>query len=186
MKKDNRSRAQHKKALHKLVVARSDFDTVKMTGKALIATSIEKQYQLRMALQTSLVVTYSRPFTQSDIVGRLGSEWEKFPIPRLKEVHDKILSARNEWVAHSDPHQRQVRIIMPGVQLPAPMGYQKAMTVESQNWLLVDSMIADLIECATILVDKISPKIDIYLNELFNPKKHAGERIKLNFSDDYP
>lgn len=53
------------------------------------------------ALETAIVVCYTRPFASGNKAGTLGSEWAP-PAPELVPLHDLLLDARNKVYAHND------------------------------------------------------------------------------------
>lgn len=73
-----------------------------------------KKYLHQGAYVTSMVVAYSRPFTES-------RGWPKFPkkilrvlSPKEKDLHNRLLTLRNEVYAHSDIESRKIRPITIG------------------------------------------------------------------------
>lgn len=67
-------------------------------------------YIQQAAFTTSLIISYSRPFTES-------RGWPKFPKKLIqhneeqKALHKKIMNLRNEVYAHSDFNKQEVRPI---------------------------------------------------------------------------
>jgi hypothetical protein len=53
------------------------------------------------ALETAIVICYSRPFARGNKTGTLGAEWAP-PAPELVPLHDLLLDARDKVYAHND------------------------------------------------------------------------------------
>ena len=53
------------------------------------------------ALETAIVICYSRPFAGGNKAGTLGAEWAP-PAPELVPLHDLLLGARDKVYAHND------------------------------------------------------------------------------------
>lgn len=101
-----------KKLYEKLYISRADFDLAEQYARLLLkkgwhSAPYERRgsvYMQQTAFTTSLIVSYSRPFTKS-----FGwSEWSEFPgylIPydeKMMKLHEKVLGLRHEIYAHSD------------------------------------------------------------------------------------
>ena len=98
-----------KKLYEKLYVSRADFDLAEQYARFLLkkgwhSAPYERRgsiYMQQTAFTTSLVVSYSRPFTKS-------FGWPKFPgylMPyddHMMQLHNKILRLRHQVYAHSD------------------------------------------------------------------------------------
>ena len=106
-----------KKELYKLVVARSDI-TAALKGCEFILKYIKELRDERLyPLTTAVVVCYARPFTQNKPFGALPEKWSRFSNSGFKDIHDKLIKARNEIFAHSDMNIRKVQIVPPNVSV---------------------------------------------------------------------
>ena len=88
--------------LRRLTLARGAFDQ----ALALCdhATSIaDPHHDLAASLMAGVLVTYCRPFTRSDGIGRLPAMYDQFNGDHnLQHIHDTALSARDFVYAHRD------------------------------------------------------------------------------------
>src|SRR6266516_2475776 len=57
---------------------------------------------LHIPLLCSICVTYARPFTDNDGVGRISSKFVRFSDKKLQNTHDLLWDARRRFYAHSD------------------------------------------------------------------------------------
>lgn len=59
-------------------------------------------HELYYPLYSSLIVCYTRPFTNNKPYGSLGIKWYTSEDNSHNEMHRKPLTARHELIAHSD------------------------------------------------------------------------------------
>lgn len=94
--------------LRRLTLARGAFDQ----ARALCDHSAgvpSPSRDLEAALMTGILVTYCRPFTRNDGIGRLPAAFDQFTDnPSLQHIHDTALAARNIVYAHRDDVQSAV------------------------------------------------------------------------------
>jgi hypothetical protein len=118
-------RSEKKREIYKLILAQSDIGAAFRTCEHFLtvigphAAKSRGRYAgmdhpLYYPLLEAIVISYARPFTPNDKLGQLKKKWGEFGDARFQEAHDKILRARNELVAHSDPFERKVQIKPPG------------------------------------------------------------------------
>lgn len=60
------------------------------------------QEKLSHCICTGIVVTYARSFGANQGLSGMGSEFRKFPDPRMQLLHDFLLEARDAIYAHKD------------------------------------------------------------------------------------
>ncbi len=120
------TRGELKLEFRRIAIASSDIHDAHLAAMHLIEVTknpppdipkdkyTELRHPLYLPLLTALVVTYAKPFTDSDTLGRLKKKWEQFDDPALKETHEILLTARNEIFAHSDALKRNIVIHPPG------------------------------------------------------------------------
>lgn len=109
-----------KKQLYKLAIARSDIGTVLQLCR--LCTSIKSDRRRnalnKMALQdaliSSIIASYSRPFSDNQPYGPLQKKWSKFDNPLHRNLHEKIIQFRNKKIAHTDYETRQVYLYTSG------------------------------------------------------------------------
>ena len=114
-KKQPPSRAQKKKNLYKLLVARSDIDAAHTACELFLKTVTDLSDDLYYPLFTAIVVCYARPFTNNKPFGSLPEKWGRFIDPNQQKLHDSLIKTRRELVAHSDLSVRKAMIVPPGV-----------------------------------------------------------------------
>jgi hypothetical protein len=90
-----------RKQLRLLRFAAGDMRQARAAITALLATTVDNYVDLMLALETSIVVCYARPFTYGEGVGQLGTEWAPED-DHERAVHDELLVLRDEAGAHTD------------------------------------------------------------------------------------
>ncbi len=91
----------------RLVFARVDVHAARSAAEHLLANFdlLHLNWGYR-AVETGIVVSYSRPFGENDDLGRLPHRFRKFDDADAQIVHDAILRARNIQEAHNNLRQR--------------------------------------------------------------------------------
>jgi hypothetical protein len=116
-KKQPPSRARVKRNLYQLLIARSDIhaaiEACKLFSERVTALGDDLYYPLFAAI----VVCYARPFTQNEPFGPLPQKWGRFADPGYQDVHDKLIAARQEMIAHSDMSVRKAKIVPAGARI---------------------------------------------------------------------
>lgn len=121
------ARSEQKRELHKLMLAQCDIDGARKTCEHLLTligshtsavtgSHAGVDHPLYYPLMEAIVISYARPFVNNDRLGQLKKHWATFSNKRFQTTHVRILAARNELVAHSDPFVRQVKIVPPGAK----------------------------------------------------------------------
>lgn len=90
-----------RKDLRLLRFAAGDMRQTRAAIGALLATTEEDDVNLMLALETAIVVSYARPFTEGEGVGRLTEEWAPED-DHERAVHDELLFLRDKAGAHTD------------------------------------------------------------------------------------
>lgn len=111
------SRSVKKRELYKLLVARSDITASLNSCKQLLEMVDGLGHKLYYPLFTAVVICYARPFTKNKPFGSLPEKWYKFNDAMLKEIHEDLLKARHELIAHSDMTVKEAYIIPPGYEM---------------------------------------------------------------------
>lgn len=108
---------KRREQLYKLIVANSDIaDALKVTRHFIQEVST-MQHELYLPLQEVIIISYARPFTDNKPFGALPAKWGKFQNSRFQSLHNQLLEARHQYVAHSDHAIRKVTLIPPGNKL---------------------------------------------------------------------
>ncbi len=90
--------------IKRLIYASDSFQQIEALIGHMESPDTKIDETLSSAMISSVVTTYARNFIQSDGVGPLPKMYEKFNDPNNKEVHGKLLTARNQLYAHRDIH----------------------------------------------------------------------------------
>ncbi len=109
-------RSDQKRELYKLIIARSDITAALNVCDLFLKEVKGLDHPLYYPLFCSIVICYARPFTDNRPLGRLPKKWTIFPNARAQWTHNKLISTRNELMAHSDFNIRGVQIIPAGVK----------------------------------------------------------------------
>ena len=112
------TRADRKKELYKLAVARSDVTEALRLTEFLIAQVRELSDPIYLPLYHAVVAAYARPFKRSQPLGKLGDNWAAFGNPRNQATHDRLITLRDKVIAHSDAALRPAEIYPPGSRVP--------------------------------------------------------------------
>ena len=116
-KKQPPKRSFLKKSLIRLLIARSDINAALHACDLILQNVQGPKDKLLYPLTTSVVVCYSRPFTENEPHGSLPSKWTKFDNTKYQFTHDKLLQSRHQLFAHSDMNVRKAQIVPPNVPL---------------------------------------------------------------------
>lgn len=114
-KKQPPARSQIKKNLYKLMVAQSDIGSALSAAKLFLGNVKDLRDDLYQPLFTSIVISYARPFTNNQPYGALPDKWARFNNEKQQTLHDDLIKARHEIVAHSDMSVRRAFIVPAGV-----------------------------------------------------------------------
>ncbi len=78
---------------------------------------------LYLPLLEAIIISYARPFTDNEGVGKLPKKWFQFDSERFAQAHENILKYRNDLVAHTDKNARKIQIVPPNsLFIPTPKG----------------------------------------------------------------
>lgn len=110
-------RSKVKREAYKLVVATSDVISALEACRALRALPGGLRDPLYAPLSCAMIVCYARPFSDNRPHGPLPARWSRFADTVQRDVHDDLVEARNQIIAHSDANARVVHICGPGTRL---------------------------------------------------------------------
>src|SRR5690606_38483951 len=86
-----------------LTLAQASFNQAAELCKHAETAPIEPKSNLAAAVMTGIVVTYAKPFTRSDGIGTLPTDFNNFPQEAaLEQLHQTMLNARHWVYAHRD------------------------------------------------------------------------------------
>lgn len=112
---------ERKQTLALYHVAREDIaHALAITEKALSTPGgLDKHDLMSRVFQVAAVVTYARPFTRSDGIGRLEGEWTEFlGDVDLQRTHEKVMEQRHQVMAHADLKWRPLFLTPAGTTGP--------------------------------------------------------------------
>ncbi len=106
-----------KKELHRVAVAHRDIGCAKSGFDAILSSGAEPGDNIYQPLIFGAVVSYCRPFMNSDGLGRSSKKWTRFDDFALKDRHRELIEYRNSAVAHSSISQNDLHIWPTGVSI---------------------------------------------------------------------
>jgi hypothetical protein len=86
----------------RLVLAESDMKQVEIAAMHLEQQGRNMNGEAERVLWTGLVVTYARPFSRGNRVGRIDEGLEVSSDPTLRDLHAELCARRNDLFAHND------------------------------------------------------------------------------------
>jgi hypothetical protein len=186
-KKQPPNRSQVKKNLYKLMVAQSDIGAAHSAYKLFESNVKELSDKLYQPLFTAIVVCYARPFTNNQPYGALPDKWTKFDNPRQQSLHDDLIKARHEIVAHSDMSVRRASIVPPGVVTGffADGRELKSTRIghETSYYLFRIPRIREISDLTVDLGRRISLEIDTIIENLYSGMDLPRAKFRLRIDD---
>ena len=171
-------RSEKKKDLYKLLIARSDLVASSRACKLMLESVDDIGHDLYYPLFSSIIICYARPFTNNEPYGALSKKWVKFNDPRLQEVHDKIMSARHELIAHSDLKARKAFIVTPGYPVGNKNLKSGEIGTQISMYFFPIQFFNFVHETATDLLKRIGSEIERLVDDLYRglelPSKPFG------------
>lgn len=166
------TRSRRKMELYKMLVARSDIDAARTSAELFLKTVRDIANELYYPLFTAIVICYARPFTNNAPYGALPNKWAKFPNEDLQDVHDSLMKARNEIVAHSDMSVRKAMIVPPGVVI-GKLGNGKEIKsagigAQTNYYLFREHQIREVHTLTRDLGHRLNTEIDRRVAELYD------------------
>ncbi len=177
-----KSKRQHlKMQLQRLVIARADIQAAIMGATSVLelAEKGEISQALYFGLWSATVISYGRPFTQSEQTGSLPNKWFKFDDPLWQSLHDGAIAARMQSVAHSDPVARIVHVDPPGVgEYPEAYSAGVNFAVPDMPWF------AQFRSHAWALNQRMTLEMNELLQQLYGDRPNPGKRFIVDFSNN--
>ncbi|WP_343726643.1 hypothetical protein [Burkholderia seminalis] len=179
-------RSQVKRDLYRLLVARSDLGAANAACKLFLSTVSDLSDPLYQPLFTAIVVCYARPFTHNEPHGALPERWARFEEPAHQQMHNSLLKARHEVVAHSDMAVRKARIVPPGVSTGIMNGrplISESIGTETAFYLFTIPMIQRIPRLVVSLGERIQAEIDRMIGELYDGMELPNAKFPLRIDE---
>jgi hypothetical protein len=149
--------------------------------------SVDKVYH---TICTGLVVTYARPFMESNGLGPLAQKYQKFPgRPELAALHGEVMRARNSLFAHFSPTEASELVpkaisIGQNCKLTFTSGVVTQVHVPATGWAPTSIKALQLL-CA-FQINRLRPEVINLIEHLKGDADYAdGEyEIGVTFSKD--
>ena len=189
---------EQKQTLALFHVARQDITrALAITETALsMSDRMAKNDVMSWVFQVAAVVTYGRPFTKNEGIGKLKGEWTTFlGDEHLQDAHKKVMNQRHEVAAHVDLKWRPLFIAPAGTVTPTGIVLTEPKIISFQPNLEPVSYEALRLLCLHLL-----PRLDSAFNELWRnvfpdgpgnlpirllpPAKGEGEWINVEITRD--
>ena len=182
-------RSQRKKDLYRLLLARSDIGAANTACQLFLRTVSDLKDELYYPLFTAIVVCYARPFTANEPFGALPRKWAKFSDARSQSLHDDLLRARHELVAHSDATVRTAKIIPPD----SFVGYLgdekrelrsgKRIGTETSYYLFQIPRIRQIPTITLDLTRRLNAEIDTLVDDLYGGMELPRGKFRLRIDE---
>lgn len=137
MRPEKTSKLKMLRALHKLILAHSDMGYALTSCKQILKLKNATINEYFYPLYAATIICYARPFTKNKGTGELGRKYHKFNKAELSKMHNRLLAARDGFIAHSDATKRKASI-----SRPEGKKGQGNITVEQMEWWAWDVHIA--------------------------------------------
>lgn len=180
-------RSRRKMELYKMLVARSDIDAARTSAELFLKTVRDIGSELYYPLFTAIVICYARPFTNNVPYGALPKKWEKFSDKKLQDVHDSLMKARNEIVAHSDMSIRKVMIVPAGVVIGKLENGKEmksaSIGVQTNYYLFREHQIRDVHTLTRDLGHRLNMEIESRVAELYEGMQLPASPFNLRIDE---
>jgi len=163
---DKRRENSIKRQIWSLVVARFAFQEVSAACKWYFDAGYDQKHPLYPILISGIVITYTKAFTDSKTLPKLGSEFETYNNAQLSKTHKALLEARNTIYAHTDVRQSitlsfHVRLDADGLKYRS-MGSRKSLS---------SIVLVDVLRLCDLQVERINKKLAVVIRKLFPTEK---------------
>lgn len=130
-------------------------------------------------LMTGLVVSYARPFSRSNRIGRIDERFERFEAPEREAHHKQLLGLRNKLYAHTDVTiLRDVIVFPPGAWGPGVSAIEATVPWAVEAFEKFGSLIE-------LQEGRLAKRIVELVEELYGGREwRPGEQIHLKWPDD--
>jgi hypothetical protein len=158
------TRTEMKRQFHKLAVAQSDLLAARAACRYFVEHVADISHTIYYPLLVTIVICYARPFTDNTSFGVLSKKWYSFKDKRLQASHDLMLKTRNEIVAHSDAHVRQIEIRPAGVTHSFQFTPQNPIASTRpgfaiKSYLIEPNHFRDALDTIYDILDRLTPEV---------------------------
>jgi hypothetical protein len=186
----SRSRAEKKKELYRLALADLDMRSVSFACNEFMNlldnwSQSHIPYAVSDAFIASMVICYSRPFTESrrGQIGRLKRTWGEFDNHTFQAAHDEMLRLRNEIFAHRDPAFNKMSIIPPLYKVADSEGTSPLASYTFHFQRIAPSVVETFRQTALNLQERLQERITTLLGELYAGMDLPRSPIPMRFDD---
>lgn len=178
------TRRQMKMGLYKLTLARSDFFASRKACEYMVKHVTGFDHPLYYHLYASSVVSYAKPFVNSAI-GVLPSRWSKFEHGWMTDVHNDVIRARHEVIAHNDQNARRLTIVPPGAAPDdiVPMS-RIGIALKLDTYYISGGLFSSLGQVCQYQIDRLNGAIDDALDGLYEGRELPAESFELTLDDE--
>lgn len=185
-KKQPPSRSRLKRNLYQLLIARSDIHAALEACK-LFAELVKKLGDdLHYPLFAAIVVCYARPFTANDPFGPLPEKWARFANAKHHDVHNRLMAARHEMIAHSDIKVREAKIIPTGYSAGTWKGKEfknERVGAQTDYYLYPVDFVPLVRETAIDLYRRVNEEIEKLVDELYGGMDLPARPFPIKFDE---
>jgi hypothetical protein len=179
-----KSRSDSKKELYMLAIARSDLSEALAGCDLLINNRQDVGVELYQSLFQSIIISYARPFKTNRPYGRLSTGWSNFSSPNENNLHGEIISARDQFVAHSDEEKRKVYIHGAGSAIFQTGKTASKLSISTNNYVFPVEKISQIKHLCSSLGLRINQRVKQLTAELYAGKQLPSSELLLEINDD--
>ena len=139
--------------------------------------------ELYLPLFHAVVIAYARPYVDNKTTGVLSRHWTRFSDPELQEVHNDLIKTRHELVAHSDSNARSIKIVPPGYRAVESIPASEHVGLRISSYYLPGKRFVDAFNACGDLLNRLNPRIEELLAELYDGQQLPSEPFALDFTD---
>ncbi|MCW0423511.1 MULTISPECIES: hypothetical protein [Xanthomonas] len=182
--KTQMTRRQMKLSLYKLALARSDFFASRKACEYMVKHVDGFGHPLYYHLYASSVVSYAKPFVDSAL-GVLPSRWGKFEHAWMRDVHNDVIRARHEVIAHNDQTARKLSIVPPGAAPDdiVPMS-RIGIALKLDTYYISGGFFSSLGQVCEYQIKRLNKAIDDALDILYEGRELPSESFVLTLDDE--
>ncbi|MEN4952817.1 hypothetical protein [Stenotrophomonas sp. TWI819] len=178
------TRRQMKMGLYKLTLARSDFFASRKACAYMVKHVTGFDHPLYYHLYASSVVSYAKPFVNSAI-GVLPSRWAKFEHRWMTDVHNDVIRARHEVIAHNDQNARKLTIVPPGATPDDIVPVSRiGIALKLETYYISGGLFSSLGQVCDHQIDRLNEAIDDALDALYEGQELPSAPFELTLDDE--
>ncbi|MEI2260744.1 hypothetical protein OHC51_07260 [Stenotrophomonas indicatrix] len=178
------TRRQMKMGLYKLALARSDFFASRKACEHMVKHVNGFDHPLYYHLYASSVVSYAKPFVNSAL-GVLPSRWSKFEHSWMRDVHNDVIRARHEVIAHNDQSARKLSIVPPGAAPDDVIPVSRiGIALKLETYYISGGLFSSLGQVCDYQIKRLNEAIDDALDALYEGQELPSESFVLTMDDE--